>query len=113
MIPAKLSDLRAGGYFSFTLSAFSLGQGAAEALRIWPALRRIAKGTELNPPNERNLLRLRDVLAIVPLSRSTIYLEIAAGRFPRPVALSRRARGWRTGDVNDWVLARPEPQDAK
>ena len=50
-----------------------------------------------------NILRLPAILARVGLSRSTIYLRISEGRFPRPISLGGRAVGWVESDVNDWI----------
>lgn len=49
------------------------------------------------------ILRLPDVKARTGLSRSTIYLRIAAGTFPRPVALGGRAVGWLAAEVQEWI----------
>jgi prophage regulatory protein len=46
-----------------------------------------------------NILRLPAVKASTGLSRSTIYLRIAQGEFPRPVSLGGRAVGWPASDV--------------
>jgi prophage regulatory protein len=40
------------------------------------------------------------------LSRSTIYLRIAQGVFPRPVSLGGRAVGWPAGEVVSLNAAR-------
>ena len=53
------------------------------------------------------LLRLRDVQAIVGLSRSTIYEMMQKGLFPRQVLLGRRAVAWWESEVNEWVASRP------
>jgi prophage regulatory protein len=49
------------------------------------------------------LLRIRDVMLICGLSRSSIYLAIKDGTFPRPVAIGGRARAWVQHEVEDWV----------
>jgi prophage regulatory protein len=49
------------------------------------------------------ILRLPDVKARTGLSRSTIYLRVAAGSFPRPVQLGARAVGWVEADVEGWI----------
>lgn len=49
------------------------------------------------------ILRLPAVKARTGLSRSTIYLRIAEGSFPKPVSLGGRAVGWIEAEVNDWV----------
>lgn len=49
------------------------------------------------------ILRLPDVKARTGLSRSTIYLRIAAGTFPRPVPLGGRAVGWLESEIQNWI----------
>lgn len=53
------------------------------------------------------ILRLRDVVQVTGLSRSTIYAEIAKGKFPRQVSLTgRRSVGWPEHAVTQWVESR-------
>lgn len=52
------------------------------------------------------ILRLPSVKARTGLSRSTIYLRISEGSFPRPVSLGGRAVGWIEAEVNDWLAMR-------
>ena len=52
-------------------------------------------------------MRLPDVLQATCLSRSTVYRMVAEHSFPAPVKLSKRAVGWRHGDVQRWSDARP------
>jgi prophage regulatory protein len=54
------------------------------------------------------ILRLPTVKARTGLSRSTIYLRIAEGSFPRPVSLGARAVGWVEDEVNEWLVRRIE-----
>ena len=49
------------------------------------------------------ILRLPVVTARTGLSRSTIYLRMAEGRFPKPVSLGGRAVGWIETEVEQWV----------
>ena len=51
-------------------------------------------------------LRLPEVLARTGLSRSTIYVRLDQGRFPRPVSLGGRAVGWIEAEVDEWMRAR-------
>ena len=48
-------------------------------------------------------VRLPAVKTRTGLSRSTIYLRISEGSFPKPVSLGGRAVGWIEAEVNDWV----------
>ena len=57
-----------------------------------------------NPPTR--FLRLPEVLERTGLSRSTIYVRLAAGRFPQPVSLGGRAVGWIEAEVDEWVRER-------
>ncbi len=51
-------------------------------------------------------LRLPEVLARTGLSRSTVYVRLEQGRFPRPVSLGGRAVGWIEAEVDDWIRDR-------
>ena len=51
-------------------------------------------------------LRLPEVLARTGLSRSTIYVRLDQGRFPRPVSLGARGVGWIESEVDEWMRAR-------
>jgi len=49
------------------------------------------------------LLRLRDVLAIVGMSRAHVYNLIKQGLFPRPIALGSNCARWVQSEVQAWV----------
>lgn len=52
------------------------------------------------------ILRLPAVKATTGLLRSTIYLRVAEGTFPKPVGLGSRAVGWLEAEIQDWVQRR-------
>ena len=52
------------------------------------------------------ILRRKQVQALTGLSRSTLYLRIAQGVFPRPVSLGARAVGWPATEVATLNAAR-------
>jgi prophage regulatory protein len=54
------------------------------------------------------VLRLPAVKARTGLSRSSIYLRISAGTFPKPVSLGARAVGWRESHINTWLSSLSE-----
>lgn len=54
------------------------------------------------------ILRLPAVKARTGLSRSTIYLRISEGSFPKPVSLGGRAVGWVEAEITDWLNQRIE-----
>ena len=49
------------------------------------------------------ILRLPAVKDRTGLSRSTIYLRISQGKFPKPVSLGGRAVGWIEVEIEDWL----------
>ena len=51
------------------------------------------------------VLRLPTVKQMTGLSRSSIYLQMAQGTFPRQVALGTRAVGWLEHQVEAWLAA--------
>ena len=52
---------------------------------------------------EQHILRLPTVKAITGLSRSTIYLRMSEGSFPRQVNLGSRAVGWLASEIEHWI----------
>ena len=48
---------------------------------------------------ETGFLRLADVLKLVPVCKTAWYNGVRSGDFPQPVALGKRARGYRVEDV--------------
>lgn len=57
-----------------------------------------------SPPNR--ILRIGEVLSLTGTSRSTLWREIKAGRFPRAVPISQRCKGWLASDVYTWLAER-------
>ncbi|MGH8846096.1 MAG: helix-turn-helix transcriptional regulator [Polaromonas sp.] len=47
--------------------------------------------------------RLRDVVRITALSRSTLYRRISEGRFPAPIHLGGRASAWPSEALQAWI----------
>ncbi|MBX6421911.1 MAG: AlpA family transcriptional regulator [Nevskia sp.] len=54
------------------------------------------------------ILRLPTVKARTGLSRSTIYLRVSQGTFPKPVSLGGRAVGWIEEEIQHWLERRIE-----
>jgi prophage regulatory protein len=54
------------------------------------------------------ILRLPSVKSRTGLSRSTIYLRISQGQFPKPVNLGGRASGWLDSEIETWLSRRIE-----
>lgn len=54
------------------------------------------------------ILRRKQVEKRTGLSRSTIYLRIQKGDFPKPISLGDRAVGWLENEIEEWLAARLE-----
>jgi len=46
------------------------------------------------------LLRLKQILEIIPISRSSGYQGVKEGRYPQPIKLGPRTTCWREFDIN-------------
>lgn len=57
------------------------------------------------------ILRLRDVMAVTGLARSTVYDFINNSDFPKPVQLGDRAVGWVEQEVMTWIEQRVQKRD--
>ena len=49
------------------------------------------------------LIRLPEVIDRVGLSRSTIYMFMQQGRFPKNIKLGSKAVAWSTEDIDAWI----------
>lgn len=52
------------------------------------------------------LLKLKTVMEVTGLGRSTLYNYINQGQFPRPVSLGERGVAWIESEVEDWIQKR-------
>lgn len=52
-------------------------------------------------------IELEDVLAIVPLSRATLYRRVGDGSFPKPVKIERRVF-WIREEIDAWKAERAD-----
>ena len=55
---------------------------------------------------EYQILRLKDVIAMTGLSRSTIYLRMEQDKFPQQINLGSRAVGWISSEIKEWIEER-------
>ncbi len=53
----------------------------------------------------QTIQRLPTVTQRIGLSRSTIYVRVKEGTFPRPVSLGARAVGWPADDISALIAA--------
>jgi len=47
-------------------------------------------------------VRLKDVLAVFPVSKSTWWAGVKSGHYPQPVKLSKRTTAWKAEEI--WKL---------
>ncbi|NOH69064.1 helix-turn-helix transcriptional regulator [Vibrio rotiferianus] len=52
------------------------------------------------------IIRLPEVMAKTGLSRSSIYLNMSNGDFPKSISLGVRAVGWTESDIEEWIEKR-------
>jgi len=58
--------------------------------------------------HKTTILRCKQVQTRTGLSRSSIYLHIQEGTFPRPISLGARAVGWLDNEIEAWLAERIE-----
>ncbi len=49
------------------------------------------------------LLRIADVSIKTTLAKSTIWLKMAEGSFPKPTKLSPAINVWKESDIDEWI----------
>lgn len=64
---------------------------------------RDSKIQELTNIPETGLMRIKQVLKFIPVSRSGWWAGVKVGRFPRPIKLSERVTVWRASDIRSLV----------
>ena len=53
----------------------------------------------MNRLPESGFVRLPQILAVIPVGRTTWWAGVKAGRYPRPVKLSPGVTAWRASDI--------------
>lgn len=57
----------------------------------------------MQPQHSDRILRIKAVLALTGLTRSTLYRKMEAGTFPQNTQISTRCMGWRESAVAEWL----------
>jgi prophage regulatory protein len=96
-----------------TQSDDSQAQNKSELRSSVPALARIGSDATNDNQNGQSaniagrerlrILRLREVLGRVGLSRSSVYKFISEGKFPKQVSLGARAVGFYEHEIDLWI----------
>ncbi len=79
----------------------SCATATTEVFNAFPAMPATPVQTLALP--ETGFLRQPQVLAFVPISKSTLWRRIQARTFPEPVKLSERVTVWRAEDIRRWI----------
>ena len=59
------------------------------------------------------ILRFPTVIEKTGLSRSTIYLKVSEGEFPKPISLGANSIGFLEAEVDKWIESRISKRDPK
>jgi prophage regulatory protein len=57
----------------------------------------------MNEENLNRLFRITDVAKHTSLAKSTIWLWVSQGKFPKPLSLSPTVKVWRQSDIDTWI----------
>jgi prophage regulatory protein len=49
------------------------------------------------------LNRIKEVSKLTTLGKSTIWLWVAQGKFPKPISLGPTIKVWRSKDIKEWL----------
>ena len=58
--------------------------------------------------NALHILRIEATASKSGLSVPTIRRKLREGTFPKPIKLGKRAVGWRSDVIDEWLKSRPE-----
>ena len=59
------------------------------------------------PPDTERLIRMKELITLVGLGRSTIYRLVAEGRFPPPIyPFNNRLAAWPYSQIAAWIADR-------
>lgn len=62
-----------------------------------------SKDLNLELPKE-GFVRLPQILAVIPISKSQFWLGVKNGRFPRPIKLGAKTTAWRVEDIRALIV---------
>lgn len=63
----------------------------------------IAAQMDTPPASPPRVIRMPTLMQMYPVGRTTIYELIKAQKLPRPIALSKRARGWVLSEIEECI----------
>ncbi|WP_299010383.1 AlpA family transcriptional regulator [uncultured Shewanella sp.] len=69
------------------------------------------KMMEIIQNRSERFLRLRDVMDMTTLCRSSIYNLIKAGDFPKNVTVMGKRKAWLESEIEDWMMEKIEQSE--
>lgn len=60
------------------------------------------------PDTPRKMLREKEVLAIVPVTRRTLQNWVIEGKFPKPYKIGQQRIAWYADEIAAWQKTRPQ-----
>jgi len=101
-----------------TINELQLVKRHIDGFKLQLTKRDISEQTRANIPEQKlsieqtqtrskqasDLIRIKEVMSMTGLSRSSIYTYKNKGEFPNPIQLSSRSVAWVRVDVEQWIL---------
>lgn len=53
--------------------------------------------------NQTGFLRLKEVLKLIPVGKTTWYNGIKSGIYPKPIRISKRLTAWKALDIYSFI----------
>ena len=63
------------------------------------------------PEFTMRVLKLKDVLSITGLGKTSLYKLINLSEFPKPISLGLRAVGWLESEIEAWIQDKINARD--
>lgn len=60
---------------------------------------------------DEKILKIKQVVEVVCISRSSLYTMVKRGDFPKPLKLGMRSSGWLKTEVDAWISERASLRD--
>lgn len=106
--PANVMNVGTIRRASWAAAALPAAIGRRAAVGEYRRVEMAAGHAMTEPRRLDRLIRMKELLTIVPLARSTIYERMARNEFPRPRDAGGGVVGWRESDIRAWLDSLPE-----
>ncbi|SBT11947.1 AlpA family transcriptional regulator [Vibrio celticus] len=64
-------------------------------------------------PTSSRLLRLKEVIQVTGISRSSLYKYLNEGQFPPPISLGARSVAWIDHEIQAWITTKMKQRSNK